>query len=1446
MKSDLIATIENYIAGWRHKQLWYKAVTCMAAVVVFCTTYALILPAITMEKDCTLPEHTHTDECYSQVTALITKTPICTVSGQNSHLHTADCFDAEGAAVCGFDDQIVHQHDENCYTADGELWCQIPELALHIHDTACYEQPADETAEPELVCTEHEHSADCFEQNKTLICELPDGDTEAVADEAIDEFVEEAIDESADEATDTEVVEADPAESHYHNDDCYLIEDTQVCGYESDHMHSEECYATPEPAEPTEPAEPLLICGEAELLSYTVHQHTDACFEITEQPLDTTELTCTNPDHEHTERCYGVWELSCGMQEHTHGDNCVTKAEPDALPTEPVPEQPEQPEQPLPADAPLFSQPPTPAELDAAISTLPTPEEIAATLTAFEDADDTEGMEAYYRQAYLSVMNVYVYWEEMTPEQQAQVANAEQLCQLADLFSGYPLETIDTATVYRVNQNADHSSTKTILVYGGSVQDKLGAGMSYKYWDAIIVEKNDSDKLYIKEYITGEEDKRTCKATTADGFVLLVFRGETATKATDANVDDIVELSFNYKNVTGTSSSGYGTVSFTRLSTVKGADTDELIEVNLYDYGSNINDLYNSNKKYPGFQQDNGTTRDFQSFNTSSFNFGNNITADLAAGISGLAKADGTSTLINSVVSGTFNGTTYATANLPVSGAMKNELVDGYPALSDGTSLKYLFSNGTYATKKNEKSINGLFIYHDNTGAYTFNSRENHAQFNSSNDTFTLYEQIITSNFMMYPFGNFLPFNNIVTQCTQASNISKVHLQTIAASAASKSGSAYATLNTKLTQFISLMDKAYPKGWSAKDCANEYFKVAGINKTFTNADLDNIYSIDFDEATDFYFGMEMKMKFMQPKDGLTGKDGKQPMVFYFTGDDDVWVYIDNTLFLDLSGIHRHVGGEIDFVKGEVKYYGLDVNTGDVATTPYKTVKFSELVDAKQLNDNGTFADYSQHSFNFYYMERGAGSGVCRMNFNFPLLRKNSISVTKELDTDDANKLATLLGNPDFRFQVMKENGTELFIPANTSYDIYDKNDAGYTNKLGTGTTDKNGVFTIKANQTAVFTGIAEDSGKYFVRELLDASNFEQYGTITVDGTSETTDYNDVTVGSDSFKGVNSPVKDVSDGSTSFHFKNHIDWTKLGSLSITKQLADYPNSRAAKQFNFKVTLDGTPLPVGTAYTVGSDTRTVTEAGIITIAPGEPAIIGNILAGTTFTVKETEASADGYTVSYKLDGEEVSGDEATGTINVASTVAVTVINRETGTSVEIPVQKILNFPDGVEHEYTLHLQEVDNNGNTLEGGYTQNIPVKITNDPVSDKFTVGYATADLEGLDLPQTYYYEISEIAKAEDTTTDYDSTRYIVEVTVSKTETGAQAAITKRYKADGTELTELTADETLTFTNSIIRPELPSTGGCGTYVYTLAGTALIGAATHRLYKKRKREVQQTP
>ncbi len=121
-----------------------KAVTVLAAVVVFCTTYALILPAITWEKTliCEKEEHVHTETCY-QTSDDGTSVLICE---KEDHTHTDACFDAplpdEATYYCN---KTEHIHDENCYFEDGTLNCTLTE---HIHDISCVERP--EPMDPEI------------------------------------------------------------------------------------------------------------------------------------------------------------------------------------------------------------------------------------------------------------------------------------------------------------------------------------------------------------------------------------------------------------------------------------------------------------------------------------------------------------------------------------------------------------------------------------------------------------------------------------------------------------------------------------------------------------------------------------------------------------------------------------------------------------------------------------------------------------------------------------------------------------------------------------------------------------------------------------------------------------------------------------------------------------------------------------------------------------------------------------------------------------------------------------------------------------------------------------------------------------------------------------------------------------------------------------------------
>lgn len=321
MKYDVLRGAEKYTKVHKRKRLRHRVVTVLAGVVVFCTTYALILPAITLEKQCDIPEHTHTDACYAQVTSVEKRVPACSAETLEIHRHTADCYDADGNPRCGYADFVVHRHDSRCYDETGNLWCPLPEIEAHRHTADCYALPEEHThaegcytsVRGNLVCGEHVHTDACYTETAVLACGLEE------------------------------------SEEHRHDENCYETSRELTCGIDSDHSHTDACYEWEQvlscdlPTEPAEDAQPVLvctkpeivlhrhtpdcfdadgklICGQAQILE---HQHSDACFETVAEPVDTGTLTCTDTAHVHTARCYGTWELVCGQEEHTHSEACT-------------------------------------------------------------------------------------------------------------------------------------------------------------------------------------------------------------------------------------------------------------------------------------------------------------------------------------------------------------------------------------------------------------------------------------------------------------------------------------------------------------------------------------------------------------------------------------------------------------------------------------------------------------------------------------------------------------------------------------------------------------------------------------------------------------------------------------------------------------------------------------------------------------------------------------------------------------------------------------------------------------------------------------------------------------------------------------------------------------------------------------------------------------------
>ena len=175
------------------------------------------------------------------------------------------------------------------------------------------------------------------------------------------------------------------------------------------------------------------------------------------------------------------------------------------------------------------------------------------------------------------------------------------------------------------------------------------------------------------------------------------------------------------------------------------------------------------------------------------------------------------------------------------------------------------------------------------------------------------------------------------------------------------------------------------------------------------------------EKYNFGFGAKLEIPFSLTADGQVqdeaGKD--QPIRFYFSGDDDVWVYIDGQLALDIGGAHGKVSGILDFDNaengGEVKVYVSRVKkNAEAGSSSYgdqsdDTDKKSKL-KIQYVGDSGATDYYystsvnipnlttGTHTLTMFYMERGMWESNMAVAYNFP--DHNELQVEKEVDLTD--------------------------------------------------------------------------------------------------------------------------------------------------------------------------------------------------------------------------------------------------------------------------------------------------------------------------------------------------------------------------------------------------------------------------------------------------------------
>lgn len=215
------------------------------------------------------------------------------------------------------------------------------------------------------------------------------------------------------------------------------------------------------------------------------------------------------------------------------------------------------------------------------------------------------------------------------------------------------------------------------------------------------------------------------------------------------------------------------------------------------------------------------------------------------------------------------------------------------------------------------------------------------------------------------------------------------------------------------------------------DAADKVFKEENGQLVQTGIKADNTGDSRYNggKPVNHHFGLSMSTRFVQPKGGLTNNNND--MTFEFAGDDDVWVFIDDVLVGDIGGIHNRASLSINFHTGDIK-----VNDNYNGTLKSKYQEAGKAGDTSW--EGNTFADDTNHTLKFFYLERGATDSNMELKFNLVTVPESDII---KFDQD-----GKFVQSVEFALYKTDENFTDT---------TNDKNAL-----LGSGTTDEAGHLTL--------------------------------------------------------------------------------------------------------------------------------------------------------------------------------------------------------------------------------------------------------------------------------------------------------------------------------------------------------------------------------------------------
>ena len=440
----------------------------------------------------------------------------------------------------------------------------------------------------------------------------------------------------------------------------------------------------------------------------------------------------------------------------------------------------------------------------------------------------------------------------------------------------------------------------------------------------------------------------------------------------------------------------------------------------------------------------------------------------------------------------------------------------------------------------------------------------------------------------------------------------------------------------------------------------------------------------------------------------TGKnvDGSE-MEFNFTGDDDVWVYIDGALVLDMGGAHNKAEGKINFAKQEatIRTGTSNAKLGNSLTvggrTPAEpngntTVKFENIMVKKSGSEPVTLDKYMKksgtvHELKMYYMERGMWNSNMSISYSFVPL-PSGLTLSKTLDTTDVNAglKNAVQGLDNFDFKIQKKNlktdEANYSDVENLGYTLYD-----YDDRTFPGQEAKDSTATFSSSYFAsdfINTKDKNNSSAFYAGTGFQITESIPQGTKLQYDTSKTRwgVYDSITsrAAIEGRKGAVATFNMGDDTSSEMdvvnRYVNFVNTPKVGSLSVAKKYEGYAPEN--ETFGFTVLVDLTGHDYYDSYKLeytGTQNGTTDENGHFTLKVGDTVTFAGIPAGATYKVVEDSPQAGDTWV------QETTSD-VTGKIEAEVTSAAVVTNKTKTTVKDYVIyaeagKTVTYAPDGV---------------------------------------------------------------------------------------------------------------------------------------------------------------------